>query len=380
MAALPDPTSPALGERLAEAWADGSLIPVGPAPAAELPASEHPAPKLPPAERVRADLVGTGESYAAWRLSAPGTDPVTVRVPLTDAAVGLEFPALRLVQEHAPQAGPAPLAAHPDGATSPIGVPCAVTGFVPGEVLSPQGWTPAHLAAHARLLARLHTIALPGRGALPVLAPGPFSLEAEAASVFAWWEEHHPEALALPGDPAGSAGADGTRRILDRALAFCSRIDRDAGLTSDFVLSHGDLCATNVVWSHSEHPSPERDRTAAPGTPVPGFIDFEWAQADDRARDLAIIGGAVHGGPWYVPMDDAAVRAFVAEYVRESESLTDAAAPLDADHLLLRRDGWVAYERTAMLLHCSARASVGNELHRRVLPGLRERLSAFLAG
>ena len=105
------------------------------------------------------------------------------------------------------------------------------------------------------------------------------------------------------------------------------------------------------------------------------YIDFEWAQGDDPARDLAILGGAVHGGPWYVPLAEDQVGEFVAAYVRARGEQSEVPSSVaDVPSLRERMRAWTAYERTAMLVHVASRAAT-RASHRRVLPVLRGTLA-----
>src|SRR5699024_7187226 len=108
----------------------------------------------------------------------------------------------------------------------------------------------------------------------------------------------------------GAVIADqGLEPILEATVSRVRAIERDIAQLDGFVLAHGDLCATNIMWDRagidatSEHPTVR-------------YIDFEWAQGEDPARDLANIGGSVHGGPWYVPMDEEQISGVVDRYVR----------------------------------------------------------------
>jgi len=348
--------SPEFGERVLAAWRDGTLIP-----------DDVVSAKTPRAAEVA--VAGVGESFVAWRLTPAHEETLVVRVPwrpLDDLAqpLGEEIAALDHVD---PAVGPRPVAVCADPARSPIALPYVVTTHVPGRVLAPSEWTPAHLAAHARALAVLHRPVFPGRGRLLPgatrveqevgLARGPFSMLAEIDGAFSWWREHHPE---LTDEPL-------TARLLDAARAVCAAAEPVAARLGSFTLAHGDLCATNVVWEDGE----------TGRGPVPRYIDFEWAQADDPARDLAIIGGTVHGGPWYVPMDAESREAFLLAYVRAVHEL-EPERPLDLDELRIRRDAWEAYERTAMSLHVARRATDGDAVHAAALPVLRDSLARRL--
>lgn len=347
--------SPAMGERIAAACARGDLPAAAGAPrgAAAIP-------------EVR--LLGTGETFAAWRIGPARGAALTLRLPWR--ALDPAMAARSLEREAAaldvlpPGVGPRLIALHPRAGTSPLGLPCILTTHVPGRVLAPERWTAAHLRAHADLVARLHNRSLPARGPVDAVPaadpPRPFSILADAEQALGALRAEHPAVLARDGLPDLVAAA---LRVCAAADPACGRIGDEDG----WVLAHGDLSATNVLW-----------RTAPGGAPLPDLIDLEWAQADDRARDLAIIGGAVHGGPWYVPMDERAIEAFLDAYLERTRALRPDLV-IDPRALRIRRRGWEAYERTAMTLHVAARAAEGSALHARVLPGLRRLLERRLA-
>lgn len=118
--------------------------------------------------------------------------------------------------------------------------------------------------------------------------------------------------------------------------AFVRRCEYDGGVATRFSLIHGDLIVGNIVT--------DDDRM--------GFIDWEWAELGDVAQDLAYIGGAVYGGPDYVPMTDDLVAHFVDRYVaamRAAGKFSEDAATLNA-----RRAGWEACERFLTMLHTTA--------------------------
>lgn len=371
--AAPDPVSAAMGERLREAWREGTLV---------LPLRDESSPVrlpglhksvLPPSlsGEARVALAGVGERFAVWRLTPQENAPVIVRIPHVDPSelhqsLAHEIAALTLVP---PEVGPDPIAFHDDADTSPLGHPYVVATDMPGTAAAPEVWTSAHLEAHAQLLARLHTVAAPGRGPVVLgddpwaqLPPGPSSLMGEVEQVMAGWQSRHRAVLDHHHlHPFLEAALDAVRGIEPEIAAMSS--------SGGFVLAHGDLCATNVLWSRSADD---------PAQLVVRYIDFEWAQADDPARDLAIIGGAVHGGPWYVPLDADQQGRFVEHYLQarlELGELPDAVA--DPVALRRRMDAWTAYERTAMLVHVATRAST-RVAHARVLPRLRATLAAFL--
>ena len=367
---LLDPASPAMGERILEAWRRGALV---------LPLRDDEAPlRLPglhrsalPASlsgRARASLAGVGERFAAWRLTPQENAPVIVRIAHVAPEelhqdLAHEIAALTLIP---PGTGPSPVAVHDEATTSPLGHPYVVTTDVPGVAAAPEAWTGAHLRSHARLLARLHAVPAPGRGpvsfgqepwsAVPV---GPQHLLAEVEAEVEAWRSRHGALLA----------EHGLEPFLEAALARVAGIEDQIASLDAFCLCHGDLCSTNILWDGAD---------PATGSPCVQYIDFEWAQGDDPARDLAIIGGRVHGGPWYVPLEEEQVTRFVEEYVGARGELGEGpAAVADVGALRERMRAWTAYERTAMLVHVASRAAT-RASHRRVLPLLRDTLAEEL--
>lgn len=348
--AAPDPL---LEAQLRAAWSTGALT----------------GQKARP-EPAALDFAGSGEHFLVWRLEAgDGSGPLAVRVArqgedleALPASLREEAAALRLL----PRAAGGPVGVHvePEARRSALSRPFAVTSWVPGRALAPSDWTQAHLAAHARLIARIHQRRFPVRGALTVVGAAPAGPEAPAA----------PSGMSLLEDVDAVFGAARARRpriaedpriaeIMAAARAEVETAEPLMGALDEFVLAHGDLCATNVVWD-------------ARGVPRP--IDFEWAQADDRARDLAIIGGAVHCDPWYVPLSEGGIEELLGRYVEAVREL-DPTVVIDERALRIRRDAWEVYEKTAMLLAVAERAQRGEAVHRDALPVLRDSLARRLA-
>ena len=367
---VPEVATPEMGERLTAAWEDGTLV---------LPLREDSSPvRLPGLHKsvlpaslsgpARAQLAGIGERFAAWRVVPQGNAPVIVRiphVPLDEMHQDLthEIAALTLIP---PAVGPHPIAVEDDPALSPLGVPYVVTTEVPGTAAPPQTWTAPHLDAHARLLARLHSVPAPGRGPVSfgedpwsaVHGQHSASLLAEVEAEIGAWRAKH----------AATISRHDLEPFLEAARERVAGVDAEVAELDGLVLAHGDLCATNIMW----------ERPAEGPEPLVRYIDFEWAQGDDPARDLAIIGGPVHGGPWYLPLEEESVDRFVRTYAQaraEQGELPEAVA--DQSALRNRMRAWTAYERTAMLVHVASRADAGSS-HREVLPVLRGTLAREL--
>src|SRR5690606_236289 len=208
--ALPDPASPAMGELLAQAWREGTLV---------LPLREDSSPvRLPglhksvlPSSlsgRARVALAGVGERFAAWRVIPQENAPVMVRIPHVTPAelhqdLAHEIAALPLAPAGV---GPGPIAVHEDAAPRPLGHPSVGPAEPPGTAASPAAWAGAHLRAHAVHLARLHSVPAPGRGPVTLgtdpwaaVPTGPQSLLTEVEEEIAAWHEAHGPAIAEHG-------------------------------------------------------------------------------------------------------------------------------------------------------------------------------------
>lgn len=348
---LLDPVSPAMGEQLVAAWRTGAMAP--------------PAVLSGP---VRVELAGVGERFAAWRVLPVQRAPLIVRIPHVapdelHQDLDREIAALGMLPAGV---GPEPVAVHAEAETSPLGHPYVVTTEVPGSAVAPSAWTEAHLRSHAEHLAHLHTVTAPGRGPVrrgpepwAAVPAGPQRLLPEVEGEVASWQAQHGAAIR----------EHGLSPLLESALEVVAAVEGQIRQLDGFVLAHGDLCATNIMWD---------GRAERNGAPRVRFIDFEWAQGDDPARDLSSLGGAVHGGPWYVPMTEEQVTEFVGAYVQARGARGEVPASVaDVASLRERMRAWTAYERTAMLVHVASRAAT-RAAHRRVLPVLRGTLAAAL--
>ena len=345
---------------------------------------------------VRLRRLGAGESYAAWLLCSGNKERV-VRIPRRPLdqlprSMAAEFAALEQVP---PDLGASAVAIAletgsggigddgPDGPggsggpDNPLGIPYMVTTYVPGRGLAPGDWRPEFAAPLAVQIARLHLAlsTVSGESALPGAPTQLPTASQEGETLLSWWREHHPRTLL---DPRVVALLDPWRRALGRFdPAF------EGALTHPLI--HGDAVLTNIVFDPAG---------------VPRLIDFEWAGPGDPAKDLALIGGAITGGPWYAPMERTEVTAFVSEYARcvqrlSEESAQTGAVPqarscsgdpmawrpdahaTDPQALLARRDAWELLDRLPNLLYCLSRAEE-SPWHARWADDLSTGLSAAL--
>ena len=268
-------------------------------------------------------LLGAGESYVAWRIGS-GDQARVLRVPRrspheTPRSMTAEFETLRRVP---PELGTSAIALE-TGTDNPLGGPYMVTTHVSGRALRATDWNPRLATALAHQIARLHEALAASPAPSAAFVP---SAGEQGEKLLTWWGRHHPETLT---DPRVSALLPAWRRELTRlAPAF--------GAVPTHPLIHGDVVVTNVILGPDG---------------VPRLIDFEWSGPGDRAKDLALIGGRVIGGPWYLPMTPDDVAAFVTEYSRHSCH----AGAIDPQRLLERRDAYELLDRMGNLLYCLSR-------------------------
>ena len=298
------------------------------------------------------EQLGEGESYTAWRIGS-GNQARVLRVPRhapleMPRSMETEFEVLRRVPS---ELGTSAVALE-TSSDNPLGTPYMVTTHVPGRSLRAADWNRRLAAVLAHQLARLHEALATGTAPSAAFVP---SAGEQGEELLTWWGAHHPETLA---DPRVRALLPAWRRELARlAPAF-------AGVAVH-PLIHGDVVVTNVVLGPDG---------------LPRLIDFEWSGPGDTAKDLALIGGRVTGGPWYLPMKPDDVTAFVTEYSRYSRRsrLAQDAGATDPQRLLERRDGYELLDRLGNLLYCLSRPD--ETRYRRWADELAHSLTARLGG
>ena len=267
--------------------------------------------------------LGAGESYVAWRIGS-GDQARVLRVPRRSPhemprSMMAEFETLRRVP---PELGTSAIALE-TGTDNPLGIPYMVTTHVSGRALRATDWNPRLATALAHQIARLHEAFATSPAPSAVFVP---SAGEQGEELLTWWGRHHPETLT---DPRVSALLPAWCRELDRLAPAFEAVPAHS-------LIHGDVVVTNVILGPDG---------------VPRLIDFEWSGPGDRAKDLALIGGRVIGGPWYLPMTPDDVAAFVTEYSRYSRH----AGAIDPQQLLARRDAYELLDRMGNLLYCLSR-------------------------
>ena len=278
------------------------------------------------------ERLGTGESYTAWRVGS-GEQTRVLRLPRhlphdMPRPMETEFEVLRRVP---PELGTSAVALE-TGSDNPLGTPYMVTTHVPGRALRATDWNPRLATALAHQIARLHDALATGPAPSVAFVP---SADEQGEELATWWGGHHPETLT---DPRVRALLPAWRRELTRLAPAFEAVPTHR-------LIHGDAVATNVILGPDG---------------LPRLIDFEWSGPGDTAKDLALIGGRVTGGPWYLPMTSDDVTAFVTEYSRYSRrsrrsQLAQDSSATDPQRLLERRDAYELLDRLGHLLYCLSR-------------------------
>ena len=275
------------------------------------------------------ERLGAGESYTAWRVGS-GEQARVLRLPRRPphdlpCSIQAEFEVLRRVP---PELGTSAVALE-TGSDNPLGTPYVVTTHVPGRALRTADWNPRSATALAHQIARLHEALATATAPSAAFVP---SADEQGEDLVTWWGEHHPQTLT---DPRVRALLPAWRRELDRLAPAFETVPTHP-------LIHGDAVATNVILGPDG---------------LPRLIDFEWSGPGDTAKDLALIGGRVTGGPWYLPMTPDDVTAFVTEYSRYSRSsrLAQDTGATDPQRLLERREAYELLDRLGNLLYCLSR-------------------------
>ena len=303
------------------------------------------------------ERLGAGESYTAWRIGS-GEQARVLRLPRRPPhdlprPMETEYEVLRRVP---PELGTSAVALE-SSSDNPLGTPYMVTTHVPGRALRATDWNPRLATALAHQIARLHE----ALATATALAPSPAfvpSAGEQGEELATWWGEHHPQTLT---DPRIRALLPAWRRELDRLAPAFEAVPTHR-------LIHGDAVAPNVILGPDG---------------LPRLIDFEWSGPGDTAKDLALIGGRVTGGPWYLPMTPDDVTAFVTEYARYVRSsrcsrLAQDTGATDPQRLLERRDAYELLDRLGNLLYCLSRP--GEARYGRWADELARSLTARLGG
>ena len=278
------------------------------------------------------ERLGTGESYTAWRIGS-GEQARVLRLPRRPPhdlprSMQAEFEVLRRVP---PELGTSAVALE-TGSDNPLGTPYMVTTHVPGRALRTADWNPRLATALAHQIARLHAALAAAPAPSAALVP---SADEQGEELLTWWREHHPQTLT---DPRVCALLPAWRRELDRLAPAFEAVPTHR-------LIHGDAVAPNVILGPDG---------------LSRLIDFEWSGPGDTAKDLALIGGRVTGGPWYLPMTPDDVTAFVTEYSRYSRysrrsRLAQDTGAAEPQRLLERREAYELLDRLGNLLYCLSR-------------------------
>ena len=259
-----------------------------------------------------------------------------------------EFEVLRRVP---PELGTSAVVLEP-GSDNPLGTPYMVTTHVPGRALRTADWNRRLATALAHQIARLHEALATATAPSAAFVP---SADEQGEELVTWWGERHPQTLT---DPRVRELLPAWRRELDRLAPAFEAVPTHR-------LIHGDAVAPNVILGPDG---------------LPRLIDFEWSGPGDTAKDLALIGGRVTGGPWYLPMTPDDVTAFVTEYSRYSRRsrLAQDTGAADPQRLLERRDAYELLDRLGNLLYCLSRP--GESRYGRWADELARSLTARLGG
>ena len=298
------------------------------------------------------ERLGAGESYTAWRIGS-GEQTRVLRLPRRPPqdmprSMQAEFEVLRRVP---PELGTSAVALE-TGSNNPLGTPYMVTTHVPGRALRATDWNRRLATALAHQIARLHEALAAGPAPSAAFVP---SADEQGEELATWWGEHHPQTLT---DPRVRELLPAWRRELDRLAPAFEAVPTHR-------LIHGDAVAPNVILGPDG---------------LPRLIDFEWSGPGDTAKDLALIGGRVTGGPWYLPMTPDDVTAFVTEYSRYSRRsrLAQDTGAADLQRLLERREAYELLDRLGNLLYCLSRP--GEARYGRWADELARSLTARLGG
>jgi aminoglycoside phosphotransferase (APT) family kinase protein len=300
--------------------------------------------------------IGTGESYAAWLVQLPGSEPLVVRIarrPVDQMPrpMAAELAAIALVPT-----GVGPRAILLEPSPDPLGAPFMITTYVPGRARAPERWTDDLLIAHARQMAALHNAPYAATGDVtaaeqersPVI-----SLTGKVSDSLAWWRAAHPEVVA---DPEVAALVEPVEAYAAAAEPAFARLRR-------FALIHGDLVVPNILVDD---------------TGTPRYVDWEWAEIGDPAQDLAYLGGGISTPPWYLPLPPERTELLLQAYV---DAAGEAAGP--PEDLRTRRDAFEVYERFFSSLHFRTQRGGEEDLRsgryteavQLLTRGLRERLT-----
>ena len=269
-------------------------------------------------------------------LGEPSPCPVVVRIPYRPPAasprpIEAEFAALGLVPAQIGTHGLA-VGVNED---NPLGCRFVMTTYAPGAPKPVADWTMDDVAAVVDQLVKLHDHSQSQHGLVTDPQPGPLNIVEEFEAGWAWWQGHHRPITQLPQ----------VQEILPLARDFIATRAPDFAAIHQFSLVHADLVATNIVFHHGKA----------------HFIDWEWAEYGDPARDLALLGGTVHGGPWYVPLTTTQIESMLTRYITGVESASGLHLPYQ--NLLNRRDTWEVFERFQAGLHYLLKAEEQPDSH-----------------